>query len=320
MVEIPTFQEFNEPVEGAMVLPMTGDETDVLYIKDVEYAAYGDVKLHLQILVPNSKNRPMMPPEMRAMFGMPPFTPDWSYPCIVYVPGSAWAKQNVYNEIGDLSRYVEMGYVVAVVEYRDYTIATFPAPIVDARNAVRFLRVHAGDYAVDPDKILLTGGSSGGHTAAYAGIFHDDEEETNLYPGVSGEVKGIVNIFGSTDFTFADSNPITADMHNKPESPEGREMGGVDLNENPDLMRKLTVACNITEETEIVPMLILHGTADTVVNCRCSVNLYRRLRECGKDATLFLMKGSGHGGPEFYAPRVLNIVHDFALRVFNMCK
>ena len=90
--------------------------------------------------------------------------------------------------------------------------------------------------------------------------------------------------------------------------------------ENPDLMRKLTVACNITEETEIVPMLILHGTADMVVNCRCSVNLYRRLRECGKDAALFLMKGSGHAGPEFYAPRVLNIVHDFALRVFGMCK
>ena len=62
MFEMPKFQEFNEPVEGAMILPMTGDETGVLYIKDVEYASYGDVKLHLQILVPNSKNRPMMSP------------------------------------------------------------------------------------------------------------------------------------------------------------------------------------------------------------------------------------------------------------------
>ena len=57
MFEIPAFQEFNEPVEGAMVLPMTGDETDVLYIKDVEYAAYGDVKLHLQILVPKQEEK-----------------------------------------------------------------------------------------------------------------------------------------------------------------------------------------------------------------------------------------------------------------------
>ena len=320
MFEMPGFPEFSEPVEGALVLPMTGDETDVLYVKDVEYASYGDVKLHLQILVPNSKNYPVMDPGMRAAFGMPAIPPARTYPCIVFVPGSAWAKQNVYNEICDLARYTEMGYVVAVVEYRDYDIAPFPAPIVDARNAVRFLKLHAADYAVDTERIILTGSSSGGHTAAYAGIFHDDAEETNLYPGTSGEVKGIVNFFGSTDFTFDDSNPITAAVHNKPESPEGREMGGVDLNEHPELARKLTVACNITEETDIVPVLILHGTADVVVNAKCSVNLYRRLKECGKDATLFLMKGSGHGGPEFYAPRVLNIVHDFALRVFGTIK
>ena len=323
MFEITKFQEFNEPVEGSMILPMTGDETSVLYMKDVVYAVYGDVQLHLQILVPNSKNKPMMapmPPEIREKFGIPEFTPDWSYPCIVHVPGSAWAKQNVYGEIGDLSRYVEMGYVVAVVEYRDYDIAPFPAPIVDCRNAVRYLRIHAKEFAIDPEKIILTGGSSGGHTVAYAGIFHDDDQATNLYPGVSAEVKGIVNFYGSTDFTFPDSNPVSFDVHNKPESPEGREMGGVDLNENPELMHKLTVASNITPKTEIVPMILIHGTADKVVNCRCSVNLYRKLKACGKDAELFLMKGSDHGGPEFYAPRILNIVNDFAIRVFGLAK
>ena len=269
MFDMSQFREFSEPVEGAMTLPMTGDETGVLYIKDAVYAVYGDVQLHLQILIPNSKNKPVMPPmppEIREKFGIPEFTPDWSYPCIVHVPGSAWAKQNVYGEIADLSQYVRMGYVVAVVEYRDYDIAPFPAPIVDARNAVRFMRMHAKDYVVDPERIILTGGSSGGHTVAYAGIFHDDREATNLYHGVSGEVAGIVNFYGSTDFTFPDSNPITAELHNKPESPEGREMGCVDLNENPDLMHKLTVASNITPETEIAPMLLIHGTADKVVN------------------------------------------------------
>ena len=62
MFDITKFQEFNEPVEGSMILPMTGDETSVLYMKDVVYAVYGDVQLHLQILVPNSKNKPMMAP------------------------------------------------------------------------------------------------------------------------------------------------------------------------------------------------------------------------------------------------------------------
>ncbi len=313
------FMEFEEKVEGSVVLPMTGDEAGILYCKDVEYCSYGDVKLHLQILAPTSQNRRIMPPmpeEVRKQFGIPPFEPDWSYPCLIYVPGSAWAKQNVYGDICNLAKYVERGFVVAVVEYRDYTIASFPAPIVDARNAVRYLKVHAKEFAIDPERMILAGNSSGGHTAAYAGIFHDDEAETNRFPGVSGEVKGIVNFYGSTDFTFADSNPITAEKHNLPDSPEGLEMGGVDLNENIELQHRLTVACNITPETEIVPMLLIHGTADRVVNPRCSVNLYRKLIACGKDAALYLMKGSDHGGPEFFAPRVLNIVTDFALKAF----
>ncbi|MBQ6551967.1 MAG: alpha/beta hydrolase [Lachnospiraceae bacterium] len=313
------FTEFIEKVEGSIVLPMTGEEQSTLYIKDVVYAAYGELELHLQILLPTSPAKRMMPPmpeELRKQFGLPEFTPDWSFPLIVYVPGSAWAKQNVYGEIADLSRYVDRGFAVAVVEYRDYTLAPFPAPIVDARNAVRFMRKNAKQFAVDPGRIILAGNSSGGHTAAYAGIFHDDDEDTNLYPGVSAEVNGIINFYGSTDFTFPDSNPITAEKHNKPDSPEGMEMGGVDLDENPDLRDKLTVACNITKETDIVPMLIFHGTADRVVNCKCSVNLYRKLKECGKDVSLYLLKGSDHGGPEFFAPRILQIVSDFALKVF----
>ena len=312
------FTEFDEKVVGSVVLPKTGDETNVLYIKDVVYCTYGDTQLHLQILIPTSGKRsvrPPMPPEIRARFNIPEFHPDWSYPCLVYVPGSAWAKQNCYGDVANFPEFVKMGYVVAIVEYRDYTIAPFPAPIVDARNAVRYLKKNAPQYCIDPERMVLAGSSSGGHTAAYAGIFHDDDEPTNLFPGISGEVQGLINFFGSTDFTFADSNPMTGDRHNKPDSPEGMEMGGVDLNERTDLMEKLTVACNIFEDTQVAPMLIFHGTADTVVNCRCSVNLYRRLIEMKKDAMLYIMKGSGHGGPEFFAPRILQIMNDFFLKV-----
>ncbi len=312
------FTEFDEKVAGSVMLPRTGDEMGVMYCKDVVYCAYGDTQLHLQILVPTSGNRRAqmpMPPEMRERFGMPEFHPDWSYPCLVYVPGSAWAKQNCYGDVANFPEFVKMGYVVAIVEYRDYTIAPFPAPIVDARNAVRYLKKNAAQYCIDPERMVLAGSSSGGHTSAYAGIFHDDDEETNLFPGISGEVQGLINFFGSTDFTFEDSNPVMGEKHNRPDSPEGMEMGGIDLTQRPDLVEKLTVACNIFEDTQIAPMLIFHGTADNVVNCRCSVNLYRRLIEMKKDAMLYILKGSGHGGPEFFAPRILQIMNDFFLRL-----
>ena len=116
------FTEFDEKVVGSVVLPKTGEETGVLYCKDVVYCSYGETLLHLQILVPTSGNRsvrPPMPPEMRARLGVPEFRPDWSYPCLVYVPGSAWAKQNCYGDVANFSEFVKMGYVVAIVEYRE---------------------------------------------------------------------------------------------------------------------------------------------------------------------------------------------------------
>lgn len=60
--------------------------------------------------------------------------------------------------------------MVAIVEYRHSGIAPFPAQAIDARNAVRFLRKNAADYLIDPEQIILSGCSSGGHTAVYAGM------------------------------------------------------------------------------------------------------------------------------------------------------
>lgn len=129
--EIP---EFTDEVEGAVWLDTTGDEPQVDYLPDVAYATYGDRTLRLQILKPRTRNNP---------------TPR-SLPCFVYVQGSAWRKQNIYHDIPQLARMAALGYVAALVEYRGSDEATFPCPIVDARNAVRFLRSHASNMASTP--------------------------------------------------------------------------------------------------------------------------------------------------------------------------
>lgn len=93
-----------------------------------------------------------------------------------------------------------------IVQYRDSTVGVFPDPVRDARNAVRFMRVHADEYAVDPTRMVVMGDSSGGHTATYAGILHDDDTEFSLFPGISAEVSCLVNYYGSIDFAFEDAN------------------------------------------------------------------------------------------------------------------
>lgn len=299
--EYDEFPAFDEAVPRTTWLDTTGDEPGVLYVSNVEYECVDDVSRVLQILIPSSRNA-------KAPRGDRPATK--IYPCIVYVQGSAWMPQDVYGNLPCIARLAERGFVVAVVQYRDSSVATFPAPVQDARNAVRFMRAHAAEYAVDPERMVVMGDSSGGHTAVYAAIMHDDDTPANLFPGTSAEVSCVVNLYGSTDLTFDDSNPCTVN-HNLPDSPEGMEMGGINLREDRAARELLSVRCNVDENTQIVPVLTFHGTKDRTVNTRCSVLLHQRLIETGHDSTLYLLRGADHGGPEFWTPQVLDIVDAF---------
>ncbi len=290
------FPEYTHEVEGAHVLRTTGDERGVAYVPDVVYAEADGVKLHLQLLVPFTRNEP-----------------ERIYPCVVFVQGSAWFPQNVYAQLPQLSCLARRGYVTAIVEYRHSGIAPFPAQIMDARNAVRFLRAHAAEYHADPENIAAAGDSSGGHTAMFAGMLHDDAK-SNLFPSVSADVKGIINYYGSCSVMQEDSNPIQV-LHCQADSPEGMVMGH-DLRDRPDLKRRLSVECNITEETAVPPTLILHGTKDRTVNCEGSVILYRQMKKCGKDVQLYFLKGADHGGAEFWTEEVLDIVDAFLKKCF----
>lgn len=295
-----TYEEFPEfTMEGIEVIPSTGDETGVMYVNDVEYAVVGGTPLHLQIMIPMSRNHPA-----------------GKYPCMLYVQGSAWMKQRIHAGVPLVSRMAERGYVCAIVEYRHSGIAAFPACAVDARNAVRFLRKHADEYMIDPDRMILAGSSSGGHTAVFGGLIHDDDSEDNLFPGISAEVSGIINYYGSVTVMLEDANPSTLD-HLMPTSPEGMEAGHINLREHPDIRRAMSAECNIHEDTQIAPMLIFHGTKDRTVNPKCSAVLYEQMKKTGHEVYFYLVGGADHGGAEFWKPEVLKISDDFMRKCFE---
>ena len=301
--EIP---EFTDIPEGAGVIETTGDEMGVMYMHDVEYANVNGTPLHLQVLFPICRNSGFDP------FGEQTFDP---LPCYVYVQGSGWFEQYVYANVVQLAQVAKRGYVCAIVQYRHSGIASFPAQACDARNAVRFLRKNCKRFGIDPDRMVIAGDSSGGHTAMWAGMLHNDDSEQNLFPGISAEVSGIVDYYGSTSVMAPDSNPIQV-LHCLPDSPEGRVMGGRNLLEEPELAKQLSVECNIDEETKLPPVLIFHGTKDRTVNCTGSAILYKRLKETGHPVSFYLIKGADHGGPEFWTEQVIDIVDEFMRKVF----
>lgn len=87
-------------------------------------------------------------------------------PLVVYVTGGGFAfapKQSALN----LRTYVaEAGFVVASIQYRTVMDgANYRDGIADVKSAIRYLRAHADDYGIDPDKVAVWGESAGGYLA-----------------------------------------------------------------------------------------------------------------------------------------------------------
>ena len=289
------YPSFDEEIEGVTRIPTTGDEKSTYIYSNVEYANVNSVPLHLQIITPRTRNT---------------IDSDTLYPCLVYVQGSAWLEQNINAKLGMLARLSEKGYVIAVMEYRHSGIAPFPAQALDTRNAIRFMKIHASEYHVDTNKMFVGGDSSGGHTAMFSQLLHDDDQDTNLYPKTNADVKGILSFYGALSVMLEDGMPSTIN-HHLPDSPEGREMGGINLREHPELCQKLSVECYIHKDTILPPILMFHGTKDRTINPRVSVTVYQKLKSCGKDVRLYLLEGADHGGSEFWTEEIQEIVIEF---------
>ena len=306
------FPEYTGIPEGADRLEVTGDEPGTFYMPYVEYAVMDGIPLHLQILIPLTRNEPEKP-----------------YPCIVYVQGSGWMEQDCHHNVGRIAKLSERGYVIAIVQYRHSGQAGFPAQIQDARNAVRFMRKNAAMYHVIPDQIFLAGSSSGGHTAVFAALPGGaDCSETgfggtdpvmldrNVFPGISAEVCGVLDYYGCVSIAMEDGFPTMTDR-GLPGSMDTLFLSHIADDARKGLEKRATAVTYITPELELPPFFILHGTKDRVVNTRQSVELYDCLRQCGKQAELHLLGGADHGGPEYWMEEVVGLADTFCRRILN---
>ncbi len=302
------FPEFGEPVEGAVHVATTGHEMGVEYRRDVVYAERETGELHLQLLVPSTRElRLAGKGELNGTGDMP----SAGFPCLVYVQGSAWKKQDCCRDLPQLAQLARRGIVVAVVEYRDSSIAPYPAQIHDAQRAVRFVAEHAREYRVDAGRIFVGGNSSGGHTAVFS-VLVPCEDGAMLMDEVP--VRGVIDWYGAVSLMREDGYPTTIDR-GLPTSPEGRMMGGVNLRERPDLCREGTATTHIDAATQLCPVLLVHGTKDRTVGTVNSVDLYEHLRRHGHATELVLLDGADHGGTEFFMPELVDIY----LRFMEKC-
>ena len=113
-------------------------------------------------------------------------------PAIVYFTGGGWVIGSVDSSIANAAWFRDHGIIGITADYRVKSRhGTTPLECIrDAKSAVRYIRAHAKELRIDPNKIIVAGGSAGGHIAACTAIPGGDELDENL--SVSSKANALV--------------------------------------------------------------------------------------------------------------------------------
>lgn len=221
---------------------------------------------------------PSWPAELRAdvysRAGRPPA------PAVLLIHGGSWKDDGARWSMNPIARaLVGRGYVVVNASYRGTPSSRYPAPVEDLREAIRWMRVHAARYGIDPDRIATWGYSAGGHLAA----------QVALAEGNPAQVRAIVVASGPSDLSlYPDSDGVAALLGGKAR----------------DLPRRAAEASPVNHvRRSSPPVFIYHGTRDTQVPPEHALALEQAYRRQGLPAATYWLEGRGHadallrGGP-----------------------
>lgn len=200
-------------------------------------------------------------------------------PGVIMIHGGGWVNGTKESMVKKFCLpYLKQGFVVCNVEYRLARVATAPAAVEDVLKAAAWFRKNAGRYKVDPKRIVVTGGSAGGHLALMVGL---TPKSAKLGPVT--KVAAVVNWYGITD---------VADLL---AGPDRRKWAVTWLPPQPgrlELARRVSPMTYVRKN--VPPVLTIHGDADPVVPYEQGVRLTKALRDAGADAELISVPGGKH--------------------------
>ena len=215
-----------------------------------------------------------------------------SHSVIVWIHGGGWRMGDKEGKTGRKPpiKIIEQGYILVSIDYRLSHQAAFPAQIHDCKASIRWLRAHAEEYNISPERIGAWGGSAGGHLAALLGTSAgiSDLEGDGGNPQYSSSVQAVCDFFGPTDLIRM--SEMKGELEK--ESPESLVIGGP-LRENADKVTQANPITHITRNSP--PFLIIHGENDEVVPPDQSHILYEALLKADVEAGMHVVPNAGHG-------------------------
>ena len=215
---------------------------------------------------------------------------------VVFISGSGWTRElgldaTPLKESGQEEIYAvplaAAGYTVFGINHRASPRFRHPAHLEDAQRAVRFVRHHADEFGIDPDRIGAMGGSSGGHLVSLLGVLDGAAaaEDASPVDRESAKVQVVVARAAPTDLTLSPPRSVHPLFG-------FRRSARSDSVEN----QSFVAASPVTHVTaDDPPVLLIHGDADDVVRYENAEVMKAALEKAGVPVELLRIPGAGHG-------------------------
>ena len=274
------------PRDAYGICPMPSvDMTGIESTPQISYANIDRRNLYMDVYRPKSATKPL--------------------PAVMVVHGGGWVK-GAKEKFAALSASIcRCGYVVANIEYRLAHEAKFPAAIRDCNAAAAYLRTHAADLGIDPNRIAAVGGSAGGHLAGLVAAGHDIAELRHANTEGSSHLNALVVLAGPMEVS---PGRVADQSIAEPEKSFSVIWFGGDANQKPDLYKLADVASKI--DATMPPVLFLTGSEDKPDKNKA---VQEKLELLGVETGLSIVEGAKHAqwnSPQFM-PQFVEAIDGF---------
>jgi acetyl esterase/lipase len=246
--------------------PVAAAQSDGVTVEEnIPYATISGTELHLDIYEPPDRG-------------------SQTRPGILLIHGGGWTSFDK-NTMSGMGRFLaRSGFVAFAVDYRLFngTENRWPTQLDDVQRAVRWVRMNAGKYGVNPKKIGAWGHSAGGQLAALLGMEDTRDNSDSTLAKYSSKVQAVVDTSGPADFTI-DHDPDGDAFFTK-------FLGG-NFATHPDLWREASPVFHVAKDN--APFLIVHGTKDQDAPISQAQELYDKLKAAGVKVS-FVKLDAGH--------------------------
>lgn len=208
------------------------------------------------------------------------------FPAVLAVHGGAWRSGSKITMLRHAWELASAGYVVVAINYRHAPKYKFPAQIHDCKQAVRWIRYHADQYSIDPNRVAAFGYSAGGHLVSLLGTADAEDGlegpiKDERLEDISTRVQAVIAGGAVCDFKWVD--------------PESRILNywiGTNRGQDPAAYLKASPTHYISKDDP--PFFFFHGEEDAVVPISSPKNMHQKLVDMGIPSQFNAVSGKGH--------------------------